>query len=270
MMNLKFSNEKIYEGSLLLVNADYPLRETAEERLLPVDAEYPNVLLMREAVYILHQIFVKLHCRDRIVPVSGYRSAEEQTEIFRSSLRDNGEEFTRKYVAVPNHSEHQTGLAIDLGLKQEVIDFIRPEFPYEGICGRFRAAAPEYGFIERYPKGKEEVTGIGHEPWHFRYVGYPHSEIMSEQGLALEEYMTFIKQFSCENPLRWRRGSRETEVFYVKAFQTGTTMITLPEDSLYRISGNNMDGWIVTWSGQQSCGFTVHTDQTGRRRKGDE
>ena len=122
MMKLKLSDEKIYQGSLLLVNADHPLRENGEERLLPVNVQYPDILLMREAVYILHLIFDKLHCRDSIVPVSGYRSAEEQTEIFQSSLRENGEEYTRKYVAVPNHSEHQTGLAIDLGLKQEVID----------------------------------------------------------------------------------------------------------------------------------------------------
>lgn len=199
--------------------------------------------------------------------MSGYRSAEEQTEIFQSSLRENGEEYTRKYVAVPNHSEHQTGLAIDLGLKQEVIDFICPEFPYEGICDRFRRTAPAYGFIERYPKGKEGVTGIGHEPWHFRYVGYPHSEIMSEYGLTLEEYMAWIKQFSCQSPLRWTKGSQVTEIFYTEAFQTGTTAITLPEDSLYTISGNNVDGFIVTRRCQQSDGLTIPAGMTGRWRR---
>lgn len=246
MMHIKLSEDKIYEGSLLLVNADHPLRESGREQLLPVTAEYPDVLMMREAVYILHLIFEKLRCQDRIVPVSGYRSAEEQTEIFRTSLEENGEEFTRRFVAVPNHSEHQTGLAVDLGLKQEVIDFICPEFPYEGICDRFRRTAPGYGFIERYPKGKEGVTGIGHEPWHFRYVGYPHSGIMDEQGLTLEEYMTFIRQYTPHHPLRWRKESRSMEVFFIQADRHGPTEITLPEDSLYMVSGNNVDGFIVT------------------------
>ena len=246
MMHIKLSEEKIYEGSLLLVNADHPLRECGEERLLPVNAEYPDVLMMREAVYILHLIFEKLGCGDAIVPVSGYRSAAEQTEIFQTSLEENGEEFTRRFVAVPNHSEHQTGLAVDLGLKQEVIDFICPEFPYEGICGRFRRTAPGYGFIERYPKGKEEITGIGHEPWHFRYVGYPHSEIMSRHGFTLEEYMTFIRQYSPGSPLRWMKGSRPAEIFFIQADKQGTTEIALPEDSLYMVSGNNVDGFIVT------------------------
>ena len=84
---------------------------------------------------------------------------------------ENGEEFTNQFVARPGHSEHQTGLAIDLGLKQPDIDFLRPYFPYKGICQTFRELSTDYGFIERYPAGKEAITGIAHEPWHFRYVG---------------------------------------------------------------------------------------------------
>lgn len=64
-------------------------------------------------------------------------------------LQENGTEFTAKFVAMPGHSEHQTGLAIDLGLRQPDIDFIRPAFPYEGICQKFRELAPAFGFIER-------------------------------------------------------------------------------------------------------------------------
>lgn len=247
MMNLKLSNEKICNGSLILVNADNPMRITEEDKLLPVTPEYPEVHLMREAVYILSLIFEKIHCGGDIVPVSGYRSAKEQTEIYRGSIRDNGEDFTRKFVALPYHSEHQTGLAVDLGLKKEVIDFICPDFPYDGICDRFRKTAPGYGFIERYPKGKERVTGIGHEPWHFRYVGYPHSEIMSAYDLTLEEYIAFIKQYPYgSEPLRWSRDGQELEIFYAKAAGTGTTNITLPENSVYMVSGNNVDGFIVT------------------------
>ena len=109
--------------------------------------------------------------------------------IYTDSLRENGPEFTAKFVAMPGHSEHLTGLAIDLGLRQPKIDFIRPAFPYEGICQKFRELAPAYGFIERYPKGKEHITGIAHEPWHFRYVGTPYSETMAFKGMTLEEYL---------------------------------------------------------------------------------
>ena len=78
---------------------------------------------------MLTDLLRTLHAEDSIVPVSGYRTMEEQRQIFSDSLRENGEEFTYQYVAVPGCSEHQTGLAIDLGERREEIDFIRPDFP---------------------------------------------------------------------------------------------------------------------------------------------
>lgn len=175
---------------LMLINraAEPVVHETDEkERLLPVGGT--EVLLERQAAYALEQLMARIDGWRAIVPVSGWRSGMEQRQIWEDSLRENGMEFTKTYVAFPGHSEHESGLAIDLGLKKENIDFIRPDFPYDGICGTFRALAPDYGFIERYPKGKEAVTGIGHEPWHFRYVGTPHARRMTEAGLVLEEYV---------------------------------------------------------------------------------
>ena len=79
-----------------------------------------------------------------------------------------------------------------MGKKAEAIDFIRPAFPYEGVCQTFRERAADYGFIERYERDKEEITGISAEQWHFRYVGRPHGWIIKEKGLALEEYITYL------------------------------------------------------------------------------
>ena len=80
-------------------------------------------------------------------------------------------------------------------LNKNDIDFICPDFPYEGVCQRFRKEVVKYGFIERYPEGKENITKIAPEPWHFRYVGFPHSEIMRDKNLALEEYVDYIRGF---------------------------------------------------------------------------
>lgn len=176
-------------NSLILVNSQHAYLTDAGQDLIPVHESYPDILLEREAVHALSRIMEQLDGWRFIVPVSGWRSMEEQQAIYDKSLRDHGLEFTKKFVAAPGHSEHQTGLAIDLGLLQPEIDFIRPAFPYEGICQKFRELAPAYGFIERYPEGKEHITGIAHEPWHFRYVNTPHSEIMAFQGLTLEEYL---------------------------------------------------------------------------------
>lgn len=246
MKKIELDKRKVYCGNLLLVNASYPLRNSNIGDLLPADACFPNILLKRDAANILQLILEKIEAGDAIVPVSGYRSAEEQTSIYTTSLRENGELFTKKFVAIPNHSEHQTGLAIDLGINKKEIDFICPDFPYEGICDKFRRTAPDYGFIERYAKDKEKITGISHEPWHFRYVGYPHSKIIEENGFSLEEYITFIKAYRddcrllCEKLI-----GAEIEIYYVPA-NDDKTQIVVQEDCVYQISGNNIDGFIVT------------------------
>ncbi len=316
-MEILVSNEGIYEGNLILVNSDFPLRGKSTSLIL-VNEKYPQVLLQAEAAQMLRQAFRSIIdaeckdasvsasgcfcegerteiqkeggyllsyaspifseierteiqkeytmlvsgccggreqadiCKESIALVSGYRSEKEQTDIYESSLQENGAEFTAKFVALPNHSEHQTGLAIDLGLEKENIDFICPDFPYEGICEKFRAVAPQYGFIERYRKGKENITKIAPEPWHFRYVGFPHSAIISENNFALEEYIEYLKQFSANGEhLKYDNGRTYFEIFYVQAKKAGSTKIILPYHTdgaapAYEISGNNVDGFVVT------------------------
>lgn len=152
METIALEKIKIYYGTLLLVNADYPLRDNNTKSLIPADKRFPDILIKRDAASALQFIYEKIAAGNAIIPVSGYRSLEEQKAIYDDSLKDNGTDFTRKYVAMPNHSEHQTGLAIDLGLNKKDIDFIHPDFPYDGICDKFRRTAPDYGFTQRYAK----------------------------------------------------------------------------------------------------------------------
>ena len=127
MKTIELKKEKVNCGNLLLVNAEYPLKNNNAESLIPSDIRFPDILMKRDAAYVLQLVLEKICAGNSIVPVSGYRSLDEQFDIWNVSLRDNGEDFTRKYVALPNHSEHQTGLAIDLGLNEKEIDF--PIFP---------------------------------------------------------------------------------------------------------------------------------------------
>lgn len=246
MRTIILENQKIYCGTLLLVNAKYPLRNNDTKDLSPVNVRFPHILMKRTAADSLKLVFEKIAAGKAIVPISGYRSLEEQTAIYDGSLVDNGEEFTKKYVALPNHSEHQTGLAIDLGLNKKDIDFICPDFPYDGICNEFRREVPNYGFIERYAKDKEEITGISHEPWHFRYVGYPHSKIIEEKGFSLEEYIEFVKAYTEQCRFSYKKAHEsEAEIYYVTA-NDDKTLINIPKACDYQISGNNADGFIVT------------------------
>lgn len=261
------SQDQVHQGNLILVNGRLPLVTQNSPRLMPMKgsrkSQEETVWLEMTAAVILSAIFQKVHSEQDIVPVSGYRDFLRQRQIYESSLLQKGISFTMKYVAMPGCSEHQTGLAIDLGLRQESIDYICPDFPYEGICKEFRRKAPAYGFIERYKAHKEAVTGIAGEPWHFRYVGYPHSQIIEDMDLSLEEYIEFLKDFPYqEKHFRPSISGQDFEIFYVNL--TGENEerlvpflskgkkkreITLDERKAYQISGNNEDGCIFTvWS----------------------
>ena len=231
----------IHSGILVLVNAEHPIRRRERPVLAPA-APGSDVLLDTRAAAMLTGLISRLGAAGEIVPVSGWRSMREQREIWDGSMAENGTEFTRKDVALPGCSEHQTGLAIDLALRSDNIDFIRPDFPYDGICGRFRALAADYGFIERYQAGKEHITGIAAEPWHFRYVGRPHARLMSDNGLCLEEYVELLRSYPYpERLLETRGGVYEADV----GFAFAKSKLELP-DAPYQISGNNVDGYIYT------------------------
>ena len=187
-------------NALTLVNAAHPLTLGVPPDLVPVDENHPHILLERRAARLLAACIQAVGGGGAIVPVSGWRSQAQQQAIWDQTWAEEGEQFTRQYVARPGCSEHQTGLAIDLGLAAPHIDFIRPHFPEDGVCGAFRRQAPRYGFVLRYPAGKEDVTGIAHEPWHFRYVGVPHGAAMAALGLTLEEYLGFLAQYPVGKP----------------------------------------------------------------------
>lgn len=221
----------IKDGNLILINSQYKFNKEVFQLEL-VKFENFEIRLDKRAIKPLLELINRINAFNEIVPVSGYRSNSLQQKIYEDSLLENGEEFTKKFVALPGHSEHKTGLVIDLGLNMENIDYIRPHFPYSGICQEFRELAPEFGFVERYPEDKIEITKIAHEPWHFRYVGYPHSAIMTKYNLCLEEYIQSIKSFDIENPFIYKNYS----IWFSK----------IPDNSAHMISGNNIDGFIMT------------------------
>lgn len=246
MMRFLLSRYEINRGSLLLVNAAHPLMSAAPTpTLIPISK---SVRLAACAAHALRACLQAIGAGNAIVPVSGWRSVREQQYIWDGSMRESGPDFTRQYVAQPGCSEHQTGLAIDLGENREEIDFIRPSFPYHGICQRFRESAASYGFTERYPAGKEAVTGISAEPWHFRYVGVPHACIMRENGLTLEEYHHELKRCRFgHGHLKFRHMGVDYEIFYAEAAE-----LALPSGVQVSVSGNNEDGFIVTLVRQSS------------------
>lgn len=122
---------------------------------------------------------------------SAYRSYNRQKEIFDQNVASVGYDETIKVVAEPGTSEHQTGLCIDF--TTESVGFTLEENFEETPEGKWlKEEAHKYGFILRYPKGKENITGYSYEPWHFRYVGVDTATEIFQQQLTLEEYKNIL------------------------------------------------------------------------------
>lgn len=117
--------------------------------------------------------------------LSGYRSYNRQKTIYEGKVANRGYDSADRYSARPGHSEHQTGLAFDVG---------SITYTYgETASGQWlNANCAKYGFIIRYPEGKEDITGYGYEPWHIRYVGVEVATEIMEKGLTLEEYLGLV------------------------------------------------------------------------------
>lgn len=123
---------------------------------------------------------------------SGFRSYDYQAELYNGYVARDGQEEADKYSAQPGHSEHQTGLAFDIGSINASDDFkVTYESTPEGQW--LKDHAHEFGFIIRYPKGKEHITGYQYEPWHLRYVGKAIAKDVYTKQVTLEEYLELVK-----------------------------------------------------------------------------
>lgn len=156
---------------------------------IPTVLSNPEVNQLRKAAYeALKELFdaakeegYELHAR------SGYRSYYTQASLYTSYVENYGKAAADKYSAKPGQSEHQTGLSMDITC--EAINYKLDTTFGETEEGKWVAEnAHRYGFIIRYPKGKEDITGYAYEPWHIRYLGVELAEKIYESGLTLEEY----------------------------------------------------------------------------------
>ena len=132
------------------------------------------------------------HFKNKIIPNSGFRTIKEQQEILDFYLDPNQRGLgAYNSVALPKTSEHHTGLAIDVAMIKNGVYTDDLEDTEEEIKWLHNNCY-KYGFILRYPKGKENITGYSYEPWHFRYVG-DIAEYLTKNNLTLEEYQEMKK-----------------------------------------------------------------------------
>lgn len=181
---------------LVLVNKDYSLPADFEPNDLtvpnvpfPFAEDDPKKQLRQEAAEALEELFAASE-KDglSLYAQSGYRSYERQEAIFASNVEKHGESHANTYSAKAGESEHQSGLVMDVTAQEVGFDLIT-DFGETEEGKWIKDHAHEYGFIIRYPKGKEEITKYQYEPWHLRYVGEKAATEITNDGLTLEEYL---------------------------------------------------------------------------------
>jgi zinc D-Ala-D-Ala carboxypeptidase len=189
-------------NSMALVNKQFALPEnySPNDLIRPnIEFSFGNVdieksYLRKKAAYALEKMFTEAKKSGvELMAVSGYRSYQRQVEIFDAEVNRIGIEQAVLVVANPGFSEHQTGLAMDISSQSANLD-LTEEFG-DTLEGKWlEENAHLFGFILRYPKGKESITGYQYEPWHFRYVGEIAAPIIFANNITLEEYFKKVEK----------------------------------------------------------------------------
>jgi len=235
----EITKEQIYKGDLLLVNRDYPVKKDS------IRSDIININHNSELVrgYVIFDRNLRLskdvvkkflnvvdaagkESVNHFLISSGYRDFQEQKQLY--------EKMGSDYALPAGYSEHNLGLSLDIGSTQKKMEKA-PEGKWieENVW--------KHGFVLRYPKNKSNITGIQYEPWHIRYVGLPHSAIMQKKNFTLEEYLEFLKE---EKEVSTEVEGKKYTVSYYKVSEN--MKVNVPANKQYEISGNNMDGVIVT------------------------
>ena len=236
----------VYGGNLVLVNKDNPSHLTKEDLDLVLvarngeyDQKYAGIYNVSYPAYVLYNTnalswFNKM--------ISAYYAQTSNTEIM----------FNYGYLAVDDkkaNPESACGLDIQLHLKTNRGSYapVTNAEPYSWIFSNMF----KYGFVQRYPEGKEDKTGVKGTYAALRYVGIPHAAYMHENNLCLEEYLAQMQLYTYEGEhLELKDAEGKTyEAFYVPALsedEAGIVEVPVPAECAYTLSGDNQNGFIVT------------------------
>jgi D-alanyl-D-alanine carboxypeptidase len=187
--------EKKTDWKIYLANKDNEIEKDYEIELADINSNYQ---FDKRAIDEL-QTMVKDMKKDGVSNVwiqSAYRSYETQEKLYKNKVTyyenlgyssEEAEDKAQKIVSKPNHSDHNLGLAVDF-------NFVNYDFIYTRAFTWLTENAEDYGFVLRFPEEKEYITGVIHEPWHWRYVGQEHAKRMNKLNLCLEEYVEYLRR----------------------------------------------------------------------------
>ncbi|QXE20763.1 D-alanyl-D-alanine carboxypeptidase family protein [Clostridium sp. 001] len=197
LSSVTYGSNKNTGSFLILVNKNHRL----SSNYIPENLTMPNVgfsssasheekMMQGEAAEQLENLFKYAHKKGiNLYGVSAYRSYKSQKQVYDERVRRVGKKQADEYVAYPGTSEHQTGLAIDVTNEDGAQGRLMVDFGQTREGKWLKANAYRFGFIMRYPKEKEAITGYNYESWHIRYVGVKAAKEIYGKNIVLEEYL---------------------------------------------------------------------------------
>ena len=246
----------IYSGNLILANLQNKLHFLEADNLLSIKKDGGSSHLLvsvfkhqlgSEALSALATLAEDFHTAlsensDRTVMdllvTDAYHTSDEQQALFDQKLDP----------APAGYSDFQTGLSVSLKFFDGTFTYTIGNHQAEAETAWLMQNYAKYGFILRYPEGKKDQTGYDANNAHFRYVGVPHAQYITENNLSLEEYVELLRGYTMEKPLQIVVDGVKYSVYYTASQGTEST-VAVPGFSTavdYSISGNNVDGFIVT------------------------
>ena len=258
---VKMPVANVHLGNLILVNYEHEYTFPTVQMITFYGNKTAPYLLRSSSVSVTAetlrafnetmQAFYDKTKNAEILVVSGFRDYEAQQTVYADYVDRNGIAAAEKYVAMPGYSEHHTGLCIDLARYADEKTY---DLGSSAFYPDFLREATAHGFVRRYISAKYEYTHITNEDWHFRYVGVPHAYYMNAKSLCLEEYIRTLSgyPFDGEHLCFSDEDGRNWDIYYVSAdsAKTGSDpdsiALPVPKNLPYTVSGNNIDGFIVT------------------------
>ncbi len=221
-------NDCISSDSLVMISAEYPISEECASELVSLTEGHA---ISHMAVENLRALFVasEAACGEKILFTSTYRTLTFQSSIY----------GVNPYAAKPGESEHHSGLVADI----KVDGFAQRRFIMSKTGKWMAKHAHEYGFVIRYPLWGEKRTGVDYEPWHLRYVGSPHAEIMYRGKMVLEDYIADLEQGGF-----FRYGD------YIISAQKGN-VVSFPCEAENPCVSQNTKGGYILWGKLKKDGF---------------
>ena len=182
--------KKYYDKYLVLINKDNKIPECFNYELISEYSKYRKENMLIDKTVYLNYLLLKKYLNKKNIDIeieSAYRTHDYQEKLFNELSEDKGYEYAQKYSAQKYHSEHETGLALDICIFKNNKYYIEHEIKNMKETEVIHKTIHKYGFILRYPNDKTNITKYNYEPWHIRYVG-KFAKKMYEENLTLEEF----------------------------------------------------------------------------------